>query len=886
MADALYAESLLNEDALDQALATADRDVSVFRAALQDADQRLNKGFLAGNSTHSLVTQRAWAVDQLVTRLWRKAELDTPGHALLAVGGYGRGELHPYSDIDIAVLLTEEADEALRLRLERFVTSLWDAGLEVGQSVRTPDQCKTEARADLTITTNLMEARLLAGDAPLFDDVCRSNSTEHVWPTADYFKAKRDEQIARHRKYNDTVHNLEPNLKEGPGGLRDIQTVTWVAMRHFKARSLAELVGHGFLTEDEFKTLEDGKNFLWRVRYALHYISGRREDRLLFDYQRKVSEVFGFRDAGNETRGVEQFMKQYYRTVTELSRNNEMLLELFEEAILEAGQTVEPRTLNRRFQTHNDVIEVRNQDVFRRYPFALLEIFLLLQQNSELTGVRASTIRLIRDHRHLIDDAFRKDLRARSLFMEIIRQPRRLDHELQRMHLYGVLGAYLPIFGAVEGLMQFDLFHVYTVDEHTLMVVRNMRRFAFPEDDALPLCREIMLQLPKPELLYLAGLFHDIAKGGEADHSELGEQAVIEFCAGHDLGHWDTKLVAWLVRNHLTMSTTAQKKDLSDPAVLNAFAGLVGDQTHLNYLYLLTVADICGTNPALWTSWKDALLKELYFSTVRALRRGLENPIERDERIDENKSEARALFRANHPDEAQLDALWSSLDDEYFLHYAPDELAWHAAGIVDTAPDSLPLVALREKTGRGGTEIFVYARDVDNLFAVMTGTLDRLRLTIQDARITTSTDGYALDTCIVLEEDTDKVVKDEQRTGHIVDTLRRSLLDAEHAFSITSRLPNRKIRHFSIPTQVSFSTDEVNQRNVMEIVTSDAPGVLSRIGEAMQLANVRLHNARITTFGERVEDIFYITNRDNSLIRTETTFVELRERIIEALDPR
>ena len=886
MVDSGSAETQLDVRALDQALNGSQSVVDVFRAALHDAKQQFDAEFLKGNPTRTLVTQRAGVVDQIVTRLWRLAGLDTADHALLAVGGYGRGELHPHSDIDIGVLLRKDADEALRERLKQFITSLWDVGLEVGHSVRTPEQCVAEALADLTVTTNLMEARLLAGDAALFATVCQVTSPECIWSTAEYFKAKRNEQIARHRKYNDTVHNLEPNLKEGPGGLRDIQTVAWVAMRHFNAGSLAQLVTQGFLTEDEFKTLDEGRAFLWRVRYALHYVSGRREDRLLFDYQRKVSQMFGYHDAGNETRGVEQFMKQYYLTVTELSRMNEMLLELFEEAILEAGQAVETRTLNQRFQAHNDLIEVRNRNVFKHHPFALLEIFLLLQQNPELNGVRASTIRLLRDHRHLIDDAFRRDLRARSLFMEIIRQPRRLGHELQRMHLYGILGAYLPIFGAVEGLMQFDLFHVYTVDEHTLFVVRNMRRFAFPEDDALPLCREIMLQLPKPELLYLAGLFHDIAKGGKVDHSELGEQAAIEFCRAHELSNWDTKLVGWLVRNHLIMSTTAQKKDLSDPAVVNTFAGLVGDQTHLNYLYLLTVADICGTNPALWTSWKDALLKELYFGTLRALRRGLENPIEREERIAVNKNEARALFRANHADEAPLDALWAHLDDEYFLRHAPDEIAWQAAGIVGTLAQELPLVALREETGRGGTEIFVYARDVDNLFAVMTATLERLGLTIQDARITTSSDGFALDTCIVLDAESGAVVKGKRRISKITNTLRSDLQTAAQGVAAETRRANRKFKHFSIPTKVSFTLDEVNQRNVMEIVTGDGPGVLSRIGGAMQRCNIRLHNARITTFGERVEDIFYLTNRDNTPIQDEATFALLRTTIIDALDVR
>jgi len=877
------AAPLFDAETFARALARDQGSPAACRQALREAAARIDQGFAMGVPVEALVCQRAALVDQVLVCAWSTHTLDAPGRALAAVGGYGRGELHPHSDIDIAVILRRSATPEEQPRIERFLTFLWDVGLTVGHSVRTVAQCRAEARADITVATSLMEARRLAGDAALFAAVQRATGAQRLWPTARFFAAKRDEQIARHHKFHDTAQNLEPQVKEGPGGLRDIQTVAWVARRHFGAASLGALVEHGFLTADEYQTLHGARQFLWRVRYCLHLLTGRREDRLLFDYQREVAEQFGYTDQGRRNFGVEQFMKSYYRTVTEVGRLSEMLLELFHEAILERPDKVRVRILNKRFQTHDEYIEARDPSVFARYPFALLEMFLLIQRNPWIQGVRASTIRLVRDHRHLIDEAFRADLRARSLFLEILRQPRRVGFELQRMHRYGVLGAYLPVFEKVTGLMQFDLFHVYTVDEHTLMVVRNMRQFWFPTGDEPQLCREVARQVPKPELLYLAGLFHDIAKGRGGDHSELGEQEAAAFCRDHQLPAWDTHLVTWLVRHHLVMSMTAQRKDIFDPRVLNDFAGLVGDVTRLNYLYLLTCADIRGTNPALWTSWKDALLRELYVGTLRALRRGLGNPLGRAERIAEVKGEVlAALCSSDLPGDA-VERLWSGLDEDYFLRHSAEEILWQAEHILRTAAQDLPLVLVRERTGRGGTAIFVYTRDRDYLFATMTRAIDQLGLTVQDARIITSADGYALDTYHVLEADSAAMVQGRKRAQEIVRALRAALVQPEAVPAAVNRRTDRKLRHFELPTQVNFSQDGANRRTVMEVITIDRPGVLARIGMALQFCGVRLHNARIATFGERVEDIFHLTGRDNAPIDDPLTFECLRNTIVEAL---
>jgi len=860
--------------------------VQEFRQALASANACLREQFDADAPVALLLSKRAWLVDQLLIRAWALHIPHSLQACLLAVGGYGRGELHPGSDVDIAIIVKRVPNTESSKYLKSFLAFLWDIGMEVGHSVRTPRQCRVEARADITIATNLMEARFLSGYDNLRDAVLAQTGPDKIWSTKAFYKAKLAAQIERHKKYNDTSYNLEPNLKEGPGGLRDLQTVGWIARRYFGANSLTELVEHGFLTGEEHKTLAAGQSFLWQVRYALHLIAARREDRLLFDYQRLIAERLGYRDVGRTNHGVEQFMKNYYRTVTELRRLNEILIELLYEEIFEKGRKVKVRILNNRFQTHNNLIEARDPHVFRRYRFALLEIFLLIQQNAELEGIRASTLRLIRDNLHLIDQDFRNDLRARSLFIEIIRQPRRLGHELQRMQRYGVLGAYLPVFEAVSGLMQFDLFHVYTVDEHTLTVVRNMRHFWFPVDESLPLCCDLVQQLPKPELLYIAGLFHDIAKGRGGDHSKLGADEAIEFCTRHQLGKWDTSMVSWLVRHHLLMSVTAQKKDIADPAVINEFAEIVGDRTHLDYLYLLTVADIRGTNPKLWTSWKDALLQELYFTTVRALRRGLENPFTRRERIEETKGEVLATLGGSDLSVDAVESLWSHLEEDYFLRHTPDEILWHAEGILHAEGSALPVVQVREETDRGSTEIFVYSRDRDHLFALVTHTLDQLGLTIQDARIITSGNGYTLDTFFVLEAGTGKFIKGEKRAEEICKALHASLKSEELPAPRVNRRLDRKLRHFSIPTQVSFEQDPANLRTIMEVVTTDTPGVLSRIGMAMQSCEVRLQNARIATYGERAEDIFYITDTNNEPITDPLNFERLRDAISDALRDR
>ncbi len=825
---------------------------------------------------------RAALLDHLLKHAFRLHFPAPDELALVAVGGYGRGELHPYSDIDVLLLVDAGAMERLREPLERFVLFLWDLGLEIGHSVRTVEDCVQEAAKDITVATNLMESRLLVGAEGLYLAMRAATGPDRLWPSREFFEAKWQEQIERHRKFHDTAYNLEPNVKEGPGGLRDIQMIGWVAKRHFGARTLADLVAHGFLTAGEYERLISGQNFLWKVRFGLHVLAGRREDRLVFDHQRSLARMFGYQDDGIRLM-VEHFMKDYYRTVMELGQLNELLLQLFQEELLYAEEPAEIRPINKRFQCHKGFVEVSHPKVFGRHPFALLEVFLLLAEYPELKGVRANTIRLIRHHIDHIDERFRSDLRCRSLFMEILRQPHGITTALRAMNRFGVLGAYLPVFGRIVAQMQHDLFHVYTVDQHTLFVVQNLRRFIKPEFmHEFPRCTRIMQSIPKQEVLFIAALFHDIAKGRGGDHSELGAADVLQFCADHRLSEYDAALAQWLVRNHLLMSVTAQRKDISDPEVVNRFAATVGSLTYLDHLYVLTVADIRATSPNLWNSWKDALLAELYESTRRALRRGLSNPMDEDELRRETEEEVRRLLRDASLAPKHVDAFWARLGVDYFGRYSADEIAWHTQAVC-TEGEQVPLILIRQETQRGGTEIFIYTQLNDLLFAVVTTALDQMRLNIVDARIMPSSDGYTLDTYIVLEEN-GTPIEDPRRIKEIQTRLSRLIRDPRAASLTVQRHMKRQLKHFTIPPEVTFQDDSNNGRTIMEVVTSDRPGILSKIGQALMLCGVRLQNAKIATLGARVEDVFFITDKDNEPLADPAQMDCLRSRIIEMLE--
>ncbi len=839
----------------------------------------LAEQFYQGVRATHLIRLQCDLTDQLILHSWRDlVGTAEQGIALIAVGGFGREELHPQSDVDLLILLEDGQQDRWHPRLEPLIAALWDSGLDLGHSVRTIGECLDEARRDITVMTNLIESRLLTGDPALYAALCQEISTDRLWPADTFFTEKRKEQIKRHHKFGNTAYNLEPNIKEGPGGLRDLQMISWVAKRFFGANTTGELVHHGFLTENEHYDLTRCQDHLWQIRYALHTQTGRNENRLLFDLQQTLSSQFGYKDDANSI-SVEKFMQAYYRVITTLSRLNEMLLQIFEEVTLPEATPLTIQPINRRFQTCNGFIEVTKDSVFRRYPFALLEIFLILQQNPEIKGVRARTIRLIRQHTYLINDTFRQDLRCRSLFVDILRQPSGITHELRRMNRYGVLAAYCLPFRQIVGRMQYDLFHVYTVDEHTLNVISHIRRFTLPEFvDEAPLCHEVIARIPKLELLYIAGFFHDIAKGRGGDHSELGAEDAVAFCRQHGLSRFDTALIAWQIRNHLVMSSTAQKSDISNPDVISQFARVVGDEQHLNHLYLLTVADIRGTNPEIWNNWKATLLDSLFLATRRYLKRGLETPWDHFDQFREQQMQAREQL--SDLDEASIDKIWARLEESYFVRHSVDEITWHTRTLNHV---TTPYIEVHNDQKRGISQVLIYRKDSKYLFVTSTIELNRLGLNVVDARITTTSDGFALNTFVILNEENDPIL-DAGDIARICRKLSQALDKGEIPKPKSRPHHLRRYRHFDIPTEILFSDDLQHRFTTVNLSTADRPGLLAQIGLAFMESGIRLHSARISTFGERVDDMFQVTNQENQPLQDPSEMERLSQRLREKLD--
>ncbi|MAX53164.1 MAG: [protein-PII] uridylyltransferase [Methylophaga sp.] len=829
----------------------------ICRQALKQGQLYLQQQFDAGSPIEDLVYQRASFVDEILTQIWQQHISDDTPVSLIAVGGYGRGELHPYSDIDVLILLDESISDTPPDSLSSFLTQLWDVGLEIGHSVRTIQECRQQAEDDITIATNLLEARLLCGHSALFESLQQLTVTNKTWDTRHFFELKRQEQLDRHQRYNDTANNLEPNIKESPGGLRDIQVVNWVAQQHFDVKNLEGLRQKGFLANSEYETLQKAQNFLWTIRFVLHHLAGRKQEKLMIDFQRELAKKLGYKDDDSRL-AVEKFMKDYYRCARSVRQMNSLLLQLFEETIILADEPREVRVINRRFQSHNGYLETINPGIFAYYPYALLEVFLILQQNPELKGVRASTIRQIHAHLHLIDDNFRRDIKNRTLFMEIIRQPKGVTHEFRRMNELGVLGAYLPEFGRVVGQMQHDLFHAYTVDEHTLFLVGNLRRFSCEENrEEFPLCSEVFNQLPKPEILYIAGIYHDIAKGRGGDHSVLGVVDAKAFCERHNLSEYDTNIVAFLIRYHLAMSTTAQKSDLEDPTVIKKFADLVETTERLNYLYLLTVADIRATNNNLWNGWRDSLLKQLYHSTHQWIEHTEAQAKSTREKSYKKYQEAMQQLLSNGRSQEDISQLWHAYDLDYFLRHSIDELVWQSEQRLDHMDDD-PLIALRKHNDQLTLEIFIVTHDRAGIFAAITAALEQCQLNVLDAKINVTNEHDALNTFIVNGDRLD--------TRQITRSLEKQLANTSHVKPYSPTITPRTMKLFKTQPNIEFETNLQQNHTVMSLHTHDRPGLVSAIAQVFLACKVQLINAKINTLGDQVEDVFFITTADENAL--------------------
>lgn len=778
-----------------------------------------------------------------------------PGACLAAVGGYGRGELYPYSDIDLLILLAREPDSADRVRLEALVTALWDLGFDVGHSVRTLADCQREAANDITVETALMEVRWLAGSKPLLASLQTAMADQRD-PQA-FFQAKRAEMQQRHARHQDTPYSLEPNCKEAPGGLRDLMVILWIAQASGIGQTWQEIGQTDLLTPAEYRALRRAELAFKRLRIELHLLARRREDRLLFDLQPALAKIYGF-EATKTRRASELLMQRYYWAARVVNQLNTILMQTFEERLF-ASPDVKATPIDDDFSVIHNRLDIRRPDAFERNPTLLLKAFLAVQERPELSGLSAQVMRAMWHARRLIDTQFRRNPVNRYLFMQILQQPRGIVHALRRMTLLNILPRYLPEFRKIVGQMQHDLFHAYTVDQHTLRVIRNLRRFTMPEHaQEYPLASQLIADMDRHWLLYIAALYHDIAKGRGGDHSELGAKDVKRFCRQHGVSTEDTDLVVFLVREHLTMSTFAQKRDLSDPRTVHEFARRVNSERRLAALYLLTVADIRGTSPKVWNSWKGKLLEDLYHLTHDALGG---TPPDTGTVLTQRKEAAAAEIRLLGLRDEAREAFWRQLDVAYFLRHDAAEIAWHTRHLYHRVDTDEPVVKARVIGQNQGLQIMVYIKDRPDLFVAICGYFDQHTLSIQDARIHTTRHGWALDSFIVLlpQHDTDYRSWASLIEHELADALKQNQpLPPERPAEVLRKRMSRRSRVFPIVPNIALEPDENSKSWRLAITSSDRPGLLYSLARVFARHAIDLKMAKVLTLGDRVEDVFII----------------------------
>lgn len=852
-------------------------DIVAFKACVKDSFEWLSNHF---NKVHvdELVTERSRFTDALLCRVWQLQELDRVSElTLCAVGGYGRGHMQPYSDIDLLILSNKTLSKDAQERVSTFITFLWDIKLEIGQSVRTIKQTISLAKDDITIATNLVEARRLCGSQKTFDALIAKVQNDKVWSSKDFFVAKLNEQQTRHRKFNDTSYNLEPNIKENPGCLRDIQNIGWVAKKHFKAYDGLTLIGHGYITELEHAELIECRSNLWQIRFALHLVAKRSENRLLFDYQPDVARLLGF---GDGKAGVEKMMKHLFRIVRRISELNSMLMLRFKQDILNLRIT-HSRVMDDHFCLEDGFVAPRHDNCFES-PLHILKFLDLLSKYPTIDGLNADCIRQLRNARRKFQSSYYHEIpECRAYFVKLLSNPDFFDLAWDIMHKHGILQSYLPEWDKIVGMMQFDLFHAYTVDEHTHRLVKHVRRY-YTEPSEFPRCSRIVNNMPNPQVLFIAAIFHDIAKGRGGDHSVLGEKDVREFCQQHEIEAKDTTLIAWLVKNHLLMSVVAQRRDIYDPDVIHEFATEVKSQQRLDLLYCLTLADIRATNHSLWNDWKATLLRELFLLTQKALDNGLQCQMTLNERITEHKNKSLLLLNNLDISQADCDPFWQQMNPDYFARFSAQQIAWHTKCILsagELGPSDI-LVAASNETSKAGTELLIYCHDHPALFAQIASVLDSRNVSIHDAQIAITANGYVFDSMIILNHEGQRI-DTQARVDNLVAAVHEQLTSPGRSHS-NPRKMSRRMKQLDVTTKVRFYSSQEDS-TLIELEALDAPGLLARIGHLFVDLNITLKMAKICTIGERAEDVFIVCNDEGKAL-TQEQQVLLRKQITLKLD--
>lgn len=841
------------------------------KAGLQDGRVSITEKFGSGYTASAVLSRLSHVVDRTLRFVWHQSGVPR-SLALLAVGGYGRRELFPYSDVDVLVLLPSTPSAPEIAVLEDLIGRFWDLGIEVGHSVRTVPECLEESSRDLTVLTALMDARRVTGNARLFAQLRIEAAS--IISAEQFYRAKLLEQEQRHAKFQDSPFSLEPNVKESPGGLRDLQVIRWMARAAGFGDSWASLAAKGLITRKEAGQLARDQRLLQDLRVRLHVATGRREDRLLFDYQDQIALSLGFKSSP-QRRASEQMMQRYYRTAKSVTQLNTLLIQNFG-SVLSHREDEPAEVIDENFRKVHELLDATDPDVFERTPHTILESFLVLQMRPDLKGMTAPTLRALWRARKRIDSNFRRDPGNRARFIEILKQPRGIVHELRRMNQYGILGRYLPSFRRIVGQMQHDLFHVYTVDQHILTVVRNLRRFTMMEfAHEYPLCSRLMAGLERPWLLYVAAIFHDIAKGRRGDHSKLGASEATRFCRDHGLESGDISLVKFLVEHHLTMSRVAQKEDISDPEVVRKFSLVVGSERRLISLYLLTVADIRGTSPKVWNAWKGKLLEDLFHATHRLLRGEM---VGSSEEIQSKQSEAVRLLRLYALSDDVKDELWRELDIAYFMRHSAQDIAWHTRLLHARVHADGPVVKARLSPVGEGMQVLIYTQDRRGLFARICDFFGGFAYNIVDARVHTTRHGYALDTFQIMGAGEYPHYRD--MISRIEHDLPKVLERREPLREPTTGRVSRQLRHFPIVPEVHIRPDERGQYYLLSVTAGDRPGLLSAIAYILDRYEVSLHTARVITLGERAEDVFVLSGGS---MENPRTVLAMETELISAL---
>ena len=839
------------------------------------------KANLNQNNILNILNARSNINDALILYTSEKFNISNDEISLIAVGGYGRKEFYPKSDTDLLILINDQKKDQHKKNISHFLAYLWDIGIEVSHSTRTIKECITEGSRDISIATTLLESRYISGSKIMFENLIKTiDESKSFWSNKDFYQEKVDEQIKRHLQFNNTAYNLEPDIKNGPGSLRDLHTIFWLCKKFLGIDQIEELLNHNILTEKQLQQLINSRNFLSLIRYSLHSETKRAENRLLFEYQKKLAKQLNYEDQDHLI-GVEIFMQDYYKSASTISRMNEIILQTLKQQFLEISEN-KVKDINQNFQIKNQLVGLKDDISFKDKPALLLEIFLLFQKNKDIEGIDAKTIGLITNNLQLINKDFRRKIEHKEIFLEILKAPEGVTHELRRMNLYGVLGHYIPAFGLIEGRMQYDLFHAFTVDEHTLFVVSNLRRLAltrfnheFPEDS------QKMQAIESPEILYIAGLFHDIAKGRGGDHSIIGAEEAEVFCLDHGLTNYDSKVVSWLVMNHLVFSLTAQKKDIYDPNVIRDLALLIGDELRLDYLYLLTVCDVRATNPTLWNSWKKRLFDDLYLLTKKALREGLEEPIDKEELIREKISLTKNEL--NNHEFQNVENFLSYFDDDYFIKFNMNEILKQSLvminrNIPNKAQDIIDISAIDNEDY---FYAFVFTQIDNESFYKITSIFEQEGVSVRDAKVVRVNEEYCIYSFYF---DHMRTMKDEinQKNEAINKYINEAM--ASDSFSAQSgpQILSRRLRSFDKKVDISFSEDRIHNRTVMEITCIDRPGLLSNISKILKEESIWIQSAKIATIGENADDIFYLNNSKKECI-DQSIYESLKTKINDSL---